>query len=41
VQVSRCGGQNAEVVQAVDHSWVYELWIGCGGIGFGRRAAGL
>ena len=40
VQVSRCSGRNTEVIQAVDHSWVYELWIGCGGIGFARSADG-
>lgn len=34
VQVSTCGGQNAEAVQAIDHNYVYESWIGCGGIGF-------
>jgi hypothetical protein len=38
VQVSHCAGQNAEVIQAVDGKWVYEVWIGCGGIGFARSA---
>jgi hypothetical protein len=36
VQVSHCPGQNAEVEQAVDGRYVYELWIGCRGIGFAR-----
>jgi hypothetical protein len=41
VEVSgACPGQNAEVVQAVDGSYVYETWIGCGGIGFARSADG-
>jgi hypothetical protein len=33
-----CKGQNAEVEQAVDaaRGYVYEEWIGCGGIGFAR-----
>jgi hypothetical protein len=35
-----CAGQNAEVEQAVDGSYVYEIWIGCGGIGFARSANG-
>jgi hypothetical protein len=39
-ELSRCAGRNAEVVQAVDRSYVYELWIGCGGIGFDRSADG-
>jgi hypothetical protein len=40
VQASRCPGQNAEVEQAVDGRFVYELWIGCGGIGFARSTDG-
>jgi BNR/Asp-box repeat len=41
VEVSRgCSGQNAEVEQAVDASYVYEVWIGCGGIGFARSVNG-
>ena len=40
VQVSRCPGQNAEVEQAVDGRYVYELWIGCRGIGFARSTDG-
>ena len=40
VLVSNCGGQNAEVEQAVDHAFVYESWIGCGGIGFAYSADG-
>ena len=41
-RVSRCPGPpNAEVVQAVDGRYVYELWIGCnGGIGFARSVDG-
>ena len=40
-EVSRgCPGQNAEVEQAVDYPYVYETWIGCGGIGFARSADG-
>src|ERR1039458_5543164 len=33
-----CGGQNAEVRQAVDPKlgYVYEAWTGCGGIGLAR-----
>ncbi|HKD94499.1 MAG TPA: sialidase family protein [Gaiellaceae bacterium] len=40
--VSRCPGPpNAEVVQAVDGRYVYELWIGCRrGIGFARSVDG-
>ena len=38
VVVSACEGQNAEVIQAVDHSYIYESWIGCGGIGFAYSA---
>ncbi len=39
---SPCAGQNAEVEQAVDRSlhYVYELWIGCKGIGFARSVDG-
>jgi hypothetical protein len=43
VDVSKaCAGQNAEVEQAADPSrgYVYELWIGCNGIGFARSADG-
>lgn len=38
-----CGGSNAEVEQATDVSngnYVYEAWIGCGGIGFARSTDG-
>jgi hypothetical protein len=37
-----CRGQNAEVEQATDPSgrYVYEEWIGCGGIGFARSRDG-
>ena len=35
-----CAGQNAEVEQAVDGSFVYELWMGCSGIAFARSADG-
>jgi hypothetical protein len=37
-----CGGQNAEVHQAVDPKlgYVYEAWTGCGGIGFARSTDG-
>lgn len=38
-----CTGQNAEVEQAVDTvngNYVYEAWIGCGGIGFSRSTDG-
>lgn len=39
--VSRgCPGPNFEAVQAVDGRFVYESWIGCGGIGFARSADG-
>jgi hypothetical protein len=31
---------NAEVEQAVDHQYVYELWMGCNGIGFARSTDG-
>jgi hypothetical protein len=37
---SGCAGQNAEVEQAVDLPYVYEAWIGCGGIGFARSVNG-
>jgi hypothetical protein len=43
VNVSKaCAGQNAEVEQAVDPSrgYVYEVWMGCDGIGFARSADG-
>ena len=42
LKVSRCPGPpNAEVVQAVDGRYVYELWIGCRrGIGFARSIDG-
>ena len=40
VLVSRCGGENAEVEQAIDGSYVYEAWIGCLGIGFARSTNG-
>jgi hypothetical protein len=40
-RVSRCPGQNAEVVQAVDGRRVYEAWIGCSHrIGFARSSNG-
>ena len=37
-----CAGQNAEVEQAVDQTrgYVYELWMGCGGIAFARSTDG-
>src|SRR5262249_26886707 len=38
VLVSQCSGQNAEVLHAVDHAYVYASWIGCGGIGFAYSA---
>jgi hypothetical protein len=40
--VSACGGQNAEVEQAVDarRGYVYEEWMGCRGIAFARSADG-
>jgi len=42
LRVSRCPGPpNAEVVQAVDGRYVYEVWIGCNrGIGFARSTDG-
>ena len=40
VRVSGCSGANAEVEQAVDGRYVYEVWIGCGGIGFARSVDG-
>lgn len=41
VRVSRCDGANAEVEQAVDGRFVYEVWIGCSHrIGFGRSVDG-
>lgn len=37
----RCTGQNAEVLQATWHDYVYEEWMGCGSsIGFARSADG-
>jgi hypothetical protein len=40
--VSTCGGQNAEVEQAVDPKlgYVYEDWMGCRGIAFARSTDG-
>jgi hypothetical protein len=40
--VSTCGGQNAEVEQAVDANlgYVYEEWMGCRGIAFARSTDG-
>jgi hypothetical protein len=40
--VSRCGGQNAEVEQAVDPrvGYVYEEWMGCKGIAVARSTDG-
>ncbi len=37
-----CARQNAEVEQAVDPhgNFVYELWMGCNGIGFARSTNG-
>jgi len=37
-----CSGQNAEVETAIDQKTgiLYEEWIGCGGIGFGRSTDG-
>jgi hypothetical protein len=40
VRVSRCPRSNAEVDQAVDGRNVYEIWIGCHGIGFARSVDG-
>lgn len=42
VFVSRCPGANAEPIQAVDGTYVYEAWIGCGRgrIGFARSTDG-
>src|SRR5215831_13008610 len=41
LEVSRgCQGQNAEVEQAVDYPYVYEVWMGCRGIGFARSTDG-
>src|SRR5579859_3195128 len=40
-QVSRCPGRNAEVETATAApDYVYDLWIGCGGIGFARSTDG-
>jgi hypothetical protein len=33
-----CAGQNAEVEAATASPYVYQVWIGCGGIGFARSA---
>ena len=40
--VSTCGGQNAEVEQAVDAGlgYLYEEWMGCKGIAFARSTDG-
>jgi hypothetical protein len=39
--VSNCSGQNAEVEQAVDpNGYIYEEWMGCGGISFARSTNG-
>jgi hypothetical protein len=36
-----CSGQNAEVEEATAApSYIYQLWIGCGGIGFARSTDG-
>jgi hypothetical protein len=40
VRVNRCAGFNAEVEQAVDGRFVYEVWMGCGGIDFARSVNG-
>lgn len=41
LELSRgCGRGNAEAEQAVDYPYVYETWIGCGGIGFARSVNG-
>jgi hypothetical protein len=41
VRVSHCSGSNAEVEQAVDGRYVYEVWIGCNrSIGFARSVDG-
>jgi hypothetical protein len=39
---TRCAGQNAEVEQDVDQArgYVYEIWMGCGGIAFARSTDG-
>jgi hypothetical protein len=41
-EVSTCGGQNAEVEQAVDANlgYVYEAWMGCKGIAVARSTDG-
>lgn len=40
-EVSTCGGDNAEVEQAIGKPhYVYEAWIGCGGEGFARSIDG-
>jgi len=40
VRVNRCPGSNAEVEQAVRGRYVYEVWMGCGGIEFARSVNG-
>lgn len=35
-----CAGQNAESEQTAAGSYVYEIWMGCGGIGFARSTNG-
>jgi hypothetical protein len=42
IDVSTCGGQNAEVEQAVDArlGYVYEEWMGCKGIALARSTDG-
>ena len=35
-----CTGPSTEVEQAVDYPYVYEAWMGCGGIGFARSTDG-
>src|SRR5437879_7604790 len=35
-----CAGQNAEVVEATNAPYVFQAWIGCGGIGFARSSDG-
>ena len=41
-EVSTCGGQNAEVEQAVDAKlgYIYEEWMGCKGIAVARSTDG-
>ncbi|HET9781157.1 MAG TPA: sialidase family protein [Candidatus Dormibacteraeota bacterium] len=38
--VSSCSGQNAEVEQAAASGYIYEEWMGCGGIAFARSSDG-